>query len=82
MCFGCSKEPSHQDGSFEYPQHKFWLNNKKNNFQLRTLIWGPGKPLATCDFPGGGGKGAVSGPPFPTLDPPMKFFGLFGEQTS
>ena len=21
MCFGCSKEQSHRDGSFEYPQH-------------------------------------------------------------
>ena len=41
MCFGCSKEPSHRDGSFEYPQHMFWLRNKKNNFLLRTLIWGP-----------------------------------------
>ena len=41
ICFGCSKEPSHQDGSFEYPQHMFWLRNKKNNFYLRTLIWGP-----------------------------------------
>ena len=41
MCFGCSKEPSHRDGSYEYPQHMFWLRNKKNNFQLRTLIWGP-----------------------------------------
>ena len=40
MCFGCSKEPSHRDGSFEHPQHMFWLRNKKNNFQLRTLIWG------------------------------------------
>ena len=29
MCFGCSKEPSHRDGSFEYPQHMFWLRNKK-----------------------------------------------------
>ena len=38
--FWCSKEPSHLDGSFEYPQHMFWLRNKKNNFQLRTLIWG------------------------------------------
>ena len=27
--FGCSKEPSHRDGSFEYPQHMFWLRNKK-----------------------------------------------------
>ena len=41
MCFGCSKEPSHQDGSFEYPQHMFWLRNKNNNFLLRTLTWRP-----------------------------------------
>ena len=41
MCFGCSKEPSHRDGSFEYPQHMFWLRNKKNYFPLRTLIRGP-----------------------------------------
>ena len=31
---------SHLDGSFECPQHKFWFRNKKNNFQLCTLIWG------------------------------------------
>ena len=41
MCFRCSKEPSHWDCSFEYPQHVFWLRNKKNNFQLHTFIWGP-----------------------------------------
>ena len=41
VCFGCSKEPSLRDGSFEYPQHMFWLRNKKNNFELRSLIWGP-----------------------------------------
>ena len=41
MCFGCSKAPSHRDGSFEYAQHLFWLRNKKNNFQLLTLMWGP-----------------------------------------
>ena len=29
MCIGCSKEPSHRDGYFEYPQHMFWLINKK-----------------------------------------------------
>ena len=40
ICSWCSKEPSHQDGSFEQPQHMFWLRNKKNNFQLRTLILG------------------------------------------
>ena len=42
MCFGCSKELSHQDGSFEYPQHMFWLRNKKNNFVIYTLVWKPG----------------------------------------
>ena len=41
MCFGCSKEPSHRNGSFEYPQHMFLLGNKESSFQLRTLIWGP-----------------------------------------
>ena len=41
MCFGCSKEPSHRDGTFENPQHMFLLINKKNNFQLHPLIWGP-----------------------------------------
>ena len=37
MCFGCSNEPSHLDGSFEYTQHMFWLRNKKIKFSLRTL---------------------------------------------
>ena len=41
ICFGCSKESSHEDGSYEYQQHIFWLRNKKNNFQVRTLTWGP-----------------------------------------
>ena len=45
MCFGCSKEPSHRDGSFEYPQHMFWLRNKEYNFLLRTIIWGPAPTL-------------------------------------
>ena len=30
--FGCSKETSQWDGSFEYLQHMFWLRNKKFNF--------------------------------------------------
>ena len=34
MCFGYSKEPSHRDGSFEYPQHMFWLRNKKISYAL------------------------------------------------
>ena len=42
MCLGCSKEPSHRDGSFEYPQYMFWLRNKKFQFKLPTLIWMPG----------------------------------------
>ena len=29
---GCSKEPSQWDGPFEYPQHMFWLKNKKINY--------------------------------------------------
>ena len=40
MCFGCSKEPSHWDGSFEYPQHMFWMSNKENNFQYTLLSGG------------------------------------------
>ena len=39
ICFGCLKEPSHRDGSFEHPQHMFWLRNNNNNFQLHTHIW-------------------------------------------
>ena len=41
MCFGCSKEQSHRESSFQYPQHMFWREIRKNNFQLCTLIWGP-----------------------------------------
>ena len=33
----CSKEPSHSDGSFEYPQHMFWFRNKKIISLLHTL---------------------------------------------
>ena len=29
ICFGCSKDSSHWDRSFEYLQHMFWLRNKK-----------------------------------------------------
>ena len=32
ICFGCLKELSHLNGSFEYPQHMFWMRNKKNEF--------------------------------------------------
>ena len=38
MCFGCSKESSHRDSSFGYPQHMFRLRNNKNNFQSGGLI--------------------------------------------
>ena len=37
ICFGCSKEPSHLDGSLEYPQHMFWLRNKIIKFSLHSL---------------------------------------------
>ena len=29
------KKTSHGDGSLEYPQHMFWLRNKKNYYQLQ-----------------------------------------------
>ena len=32
ICFGCSKELSHRDDTFEYPQHMFLLRSKKINF--------------------------------------------------
>ena len=32
ICYGCYKDLSHWDGSFEYPQHTFWLRNKKISF--------------------------------------------------
>ena len=39
ICFRCSKEPYLWDGSrsFKYPQHMFWLRNKKIKFPLNTL---------------------------------------------
>ena len=36
-------------GVFECQQHIFWLRNKKNNFRVRTLIWGPAGWSVTCD---------------------------------
>ena len=39
VCFGCSKEPSYWDGSFEYPQHMFWLRNKKIIFLICNLYY-------------------------------------------
>ena len=32
ICFRYSNELSDRDGSFEYPQHMFWLRNKKIHF--------------------------------------------------
>ena len=40
ICFGCSKELSHRDSSFEYPQHMFWCLNKKIIFLVHTLTKG------------------------------------------
>ena len=40
--FGCSKEPSHRDGSSEYQQHLFWfIKHEETCFQLLTLILSP-----------------------------------------
>ena len=38
--FGCSKEPSHKDGSFECLQHKFWLRQKKIFFRYAIFFGG------------------------------------------
>ena len=46
MCSVCSKEPSHRDGSFEYPQQMFGLRSKKLIFSY-TVIWRPAD-LVTC----------------------------------
>ena len=46
--FWCSKEPSHWDGSFVYPQHMFWLRNKKIKFSLRTLSLSPAIICCNC----------------------------------
>ena len=40
MCFGCSRELSHWDGSFEHPQHVFLFINKKNSFNNTRLSSG------------------------------------------
>ena len=37
---GCSKKPSHWDGSFEHPQHMFWLRNKNIIFRYTLLSGG------------------------------------------
>ena len=39
MCFRWSKEQSHWDSSFEYPEHMFWLKNQKIIFS-NTLLSG------------------------------------------
>ena len=38
MCFRCSKEPSHRDGSFKYPQHMFGLRNEKIVFNFPSYL--------------------------------------------
>ena len=40
MCFGCLREPSHCESSFEYPQHMFWLRIKKIIFSYILLTLG------------------------------------------
>ena len=39
MCFGCSKEMSRREGSFEYPQHMFWLRNNTKAKALLVIIF-------------------------------------------
>ena len=37
--FWCLKELSPRDGSFEYPQHMFWMRNKHKKY-IHTLLSG------------------------------------------
>ena len=37
-CIENSKEQSHRDGSFEYPQGMFWLKNKKRLFITNSYL--------------------------------------------
>ena len=63
-CFGCSKEPSYRDGSFEYPQHMFLLRNKKNMFNYTHLSWSGWSRALTPLFGNGAGAhgiGKISG---------------------
>ena len=46
--FGYLKEPSHQDGSFDYLQHMFWLRNEKNIFFVTHLT--KGLPIHVAAF--------------------------------
>ena len=48
MCFESSKEPSHRDGSFEDPQHMFWMRNEENSFPIHTYIWKPVTDKTVC----------------------------------
>ena len=45
--FWVLEEPSQWDGSFEYPQHMFWLRNKKINFFVCSLNQRPGNNQET-----------------------------------
>ena len=38
MCFGCSKEQSYRDGSFEYPQHMFCGLGAQKNHLIETVL--------------------------------------------
>ena len=37
MCFGCSREASHLDGSFEHPQHMFVLSAQRSRVIEKVL---------------------------------------------
>ena len=38
MCFGRSKEPSHRDGSFEYPKYMLWPRNENMRENLSSKL--------------------------------------------
>ena len=48
MCVGCSKNRLLETVLLS-THNMFWLSNKKNYFQLRTLNWGPVNDLKFYD---------------------------------
>ena len=56
MCCWCSEESYHWDGSLEYPQHMFYLRNKKHFllyvyfFQLSTAL-DESAIVSVCEIP-------------------------------
>ena len=85
ICFGCSKEQSHRDGSFEYPQHMLLLRNEKVNVytlfsagmlaSIRSLTYLPSAVILIRDISAGV---PTKAPMAPAVRPIPAFVAKFG----